>query len=53
VKKSDKVIIKKLIKVDERERQMIDEADSMGCHNVRYYLPNKQVNEDKINDVGM
>lgn len=44
-------IVKKIINVNERERQMIDEANEMGVHNIKYYLPNKETVDRENVDV--
>jgi hypothetical protein len=41
-----KIQVKKIINMNERERHMIDEANEMGVHNIKYFLPNKETNNE-------
>lgn len=45
--------ISKIRKIEAKERNMIDDACEMNCHNVKYYLPNKQTQERSDKNVGI
>jgi hypothetical protein len=53
--KADKkqLINKKVINLNERESSLFDRATEMNSHNIKYFLPNKQMECKENIDVGM
>ena len=47
----EKLSMKKAINLNERERSMFDDAVELGVHNVKYFLPNKTMDDRSNQDV--